>query len=135
MKKQKEFELHKKIRGPKWYLRPIEMVGAWIFAGPFGTRTKIKKINCEGLKGPFILLSNHASFVDFANVIKSGCVELEHQRLIVVTLTPNCSANQRPVLSFSTRTILIRFKPLIAYLFKFAAKLLTYIVIRKNITC
>ena len=72
MKKQKEFELHKKIRGPKWYLRPIEMVGAWIFAGPFGTRTKIKKINCEGLKGPFILLSNHASFVDFANVIKSG---------------------------------------------------------------
>ena len=67
MKKQKEFELHKKIRGPKWYLRPIEMVGAWIFAGPFGTRTKIKKVNCEGLKGPFILLSNHASFVDFAN--------------------------------------------------------------------
>ncbi len=72
MKKEKAFELHKKINGPKWYLRPIEIVGAWIFAGPFGTRTKIKKINCEGLKGPYILLSNHASFVDFANVIKSG---------------------------------------------------------------
>lgn len=72
MKKQKSFELHKKINGPKWYLRPIEMVGAWIFAGPFGTKTKIKKINCEGLKGPYIILSNHASFVDFANVIKAG---------------------------------------------------------------
>ena len=43
MKKEKKFEVHKKINGPKWYLRPIEMVGAWIFAGPFGTRTKIKK--------------------------------------------------------------------------------------------
>ena len=72
MKKDKAFELHKKINRPKWYLRPIEMVGAWLFAGPFGTKTKIKKINCEGLKGPYILLSNHASFVDFANVIKSG---------------------------------------------------------------
>ena len=81
------------------------------------------------------LISTSSKEAIFANVIKSGCVELEHQRLIVVTLTPNCSANYRPVLSFSTRTILIRFKPLIAYLFKFAAKLLTYIVIRKNITC
>lgn len=72
MKKEKEFELHKKIKGPKWFLRPIEMVGAWIFAGPFGTKTKIKKINCEGLKPPYIILSNHASFVDFANVIKAG---------------------------------------------------------------
>ena len=67
MKNEKQFELHKKINGPKWYLRPIEMVGAWIFAGPFGTKTKIKKINCEGLKPPYIILSNHASFVDFAH--------------------------------------------------------------------
>ena len=44
MKKEKEFELHKKINGPKWFLRPIEMVGAWLFAGPFGTKTKIKVI-------------------------------------------------------------------------------------------
>lgn len=72
MKKEKQFELHKKINGPKWFLRPIEIVGAWIFAGPFGTKTKIKKINCDGLKPPYIILSNHASFVDFANVIKSG---------------------------------------------------------------
>lgn len=72
MGKEKDFEMHKKVKGPKWYLRPIEMIGAWYFAGPFGTRTKINKINCEGLKPPFIILSNHASFVDFANVIKSG---------------------------------------------------------------
>ena len=72
MKKQKEFELRKKVNAPKWFLRPIAIVGSWIFAGPFGTRTKIKKINCENLEGPFIILSNHASFVDFANVYKAG---------------------------------------------------------------
>ena len=72
MKKEKEFEIHKKINGPKWYLRPIEIVGGWWLAGPFGTKTKIKRINCENLEGPFILLSNHASLVDFANVMKSG---------------------------------------------------------------
>lgn len=72
MKKEKEFELHKKIQKPSWYLLPIEWIGAWWFSGIFGTRTRIKKINCEGLKPPYLVFANHASFIDFANLIKAN---------------------------------------------------------------
>lgn len=73
MKKEKSFEVHKKILKPSWYLLPVEWIGSLLHSGPLGGgRTKIKKINCEGLKPPYLILSNHASFVDFANVIKAN---------------------------------------------------------------
>lgn len=33
----------------------------------FGTGSKINRINCENLKAPYLVLSTHASFVDFAH--------------------------------------------------------------------
>ena len=35
------------------------------YFGLFGVKYKIDKINMEGLKPPYILLSNHMYFVDF----------------------------------------------------------------------
>lgn len=71
MRKEKEFELHKKVQKPSWYLTPIEWAGTFLFAGPFTANTKINKINCEDLKPPYLVFSTHASFVDFANMLKA----------------------------------------------------------------
>lgn len=35
-------------------------------------RAKLKKINCEGLKPPYILLSTHASMIDFAMAVRAN---------------------------------------------------------------
>lgn len=69
MKKEKKFDMSKEPNVPNWFWYTVEKVGSWIFAGPFGTKTKVNRINCEGLKPPYLIFSNHASFVDFANNI------------------------------------------------------------------
>ena len=79
-----------------------------------------------------ILLSVSKSFMltlrTFAilfNVWRSGCDALEHHRLVVVVLTPSCSASHLPVFFCSTSTTFNRFKSSIVILFKFNAKVLT----------
>ena len=71
-KEQKRFDMFRKPIKPLWYLQIVE----WI-ATPFymlfnkahvKTEKKVKKI-----KGPFICLSTHQSFMDFALVIKGLC--------------------------------------------------------------
>ena len=49
-----------------WHL--VEKVGSWYFCSKlFGTGSKINRINCEDLEAPYLVLSTHASFVDFAH--------------------------------------------------------------------
>lgn len=57
------FDLSSMPRKPKWYLQLV----AWILSFPelLVTRPKIRKQRMKGLKGPYILLCNHNSFVDF----------------------------------------------------------------------
>lgn len=57
------FNLEKPPVKAKWYLQVL----AWILSFPetFKVRSKIKKIRMKGLKGPYILLCNHNSFLDF----------------------------------------------------------------------
>ena len=52
----------------KWYLRPL----ARLISAPalWSHRTKIQKINVDGLKPPYILLCNHNSFFDFMVAMK-----------------------------------------------------------------
>jgi 1-acyl-sn-glycerol-3-phosphate acyltransferase len=47
----------------KWYLQLV----AWLLSFPetFMIRSKIERVRMKGLKGPYILLCNHNSFVDF----------------------------------------------------------------------
>ena len=57
------FDLKSLPKRPKWYLQVL----AWILALPetFSVRPNIRKHNMEGVKGPFIMLCNHNSFLDF----------------------------------------------------------------------
>ena len=57
------FDLEKAPMKAKWYLQVV----AWILSFPetFQVKAKIKKTRMKGLKGPYILLCNHNSFLDF----------------------------------------------------------------------
>ncbi len=46
----------------------VENVGGAFLLMPVGA--KITKVNCEGLKPPYIILGNHASMVDFSMMLK-----------------------------------------------------------------
>lgn len=60
--KVKRFDMHKSPVLCRWFLKPI----AWGIALPnvFRHRTKIEKINMEGIKPPYLLLGNHNAFFD-----------------------------------------------------------------------
>ena len=58
--------------------RPHKVNGFWQFielvastAMLLPVKGKINKVNCEGLKPPYIVLSNHGSMVDFAVAAKA----------------------------------------------------------------
>jgi len=57
------FDMISMPKKAKWYLQLL----AWLLALPetFVIHTKIRKHNTKGLKGPYILLCNHNSFLDF----------------------------------------------------------------------
>lgn len=76
MKQHKRFDMNKKPITPWRLLMPIEWGGA--FPGLFLVRHKLTKINCEGLKPPYIVLSNHASFVDFQVNVKATFPHRSH---------------------------------------------------------
>lgn len=57
------FDTQRKPELPKPYLLPIEWIGAFFMLMPVGGH--VEKINCEGLEPPYLMLQNHASFVDF----------------------------------------------------------------------
>ncbi len=69
MKKQpKRFDMYRKPNKPKWYLKIVEYI-----AGPFymffnnghvKTEKAVKK-----LKGPYLILASHASFMDFPQLV------------------------------------------------------------------
>ena len=52
---------------PVWYA--LENVLTFFYLAPVGG--KIRKVNCEGLKPPYLILGNHASMVDFPMMIKA----------------------------------------------------------------
>jgi len=57
------FDVNEPPRKAKWYLQVV----AWVLSFPetFITKSNITKTNMKGLKGPYILLCNHNSFLDF----------------------------------------------------------------------
>jgi len=69
MKNVKPFDTKRRPLKPQAYLMPIEWGGTVWFLAPVGG--KINKVNCEGLKPPYLVLQNHASFVDFPMLVKA----------------------------------------------------------------
>ena len=66
-KEQEHLNIHWEAKKPKWYLRPIEWVGSAFFVAQ--ARTKFIHTNKVSYKEPALILSNHASFIDFPNVV------------------------------------------------------------------
>jgi len=63
VKAMPRFDLKAMPVKPKWYLQLL----AWVLALPetFAVKSKIRKHNMKELKGPYIMLCSHNSFLDF----------------------------------------------------------------------
>lgn len=75
-KQQKRFNMNKKPIKPWNLLMPIEWGGS--LPPLLFMKHKLKKVNCKGLKKPYIVLSNHASFVDFQVNVKATFPNRSH---------------------------------------------------------
>lgn len=54
---------------PNWFWHTVERIGSRLFCSKlFGSTSKINLINCENLEAPYLILANHAGFVDFCHV-------------------------------------------------------------------
>ncbi len=64
----KRFDMYRKPNKPKWYLKLVEYVAApfyvWFNNAHIKTDKEVKK-----LKGPYLILSTHASFMDFPMIV------------------------------------------------------------------
>jgi hypothetical protein len=69
VKEMPRFDLEQTPKKAKWYLQLL----SWFLSFPeaFQVKSEIKKIRMKGLKGPYILLCNHNSFVDFKVATKA----------------------------------------------------------------
>ena len=64
MKEQKRFDIHRKPLKPRWYLKPIEYLVAPFYCLFNNAHVKTDK-EVRKIKGPMLILSTHASFMDF----------------------------------------------------------------------
>lgn len=64
-----KFDMSKKPIKQRWYLKLL----AWIICLPvlLSPKKKVKKVNMENVKAPYILLCNHNAFVDFKVTTKA----------------------------------------------------------------
>ncbi len=70
MNSREKFDTNERPHKPNGFWHFIQMVASTAMLLPVGG--KVKKVNCEGLKPPYIVLSNHGSMVDFAMAVKAN---------------------------------------------------------------
>ena len=75
-KQTKRFNMNKKPVKPWRVLMPVEWAGS--FPVLLFEKHKLEKVNCKGLKKPYIVLSNHASFIDFQVNVKATFPNRSH---------------------------------------------------------
>ncbi len=70
MKKQpKRFDMNRKPNKPRWYLKIVEFVASPFYLLFTNAHVKTDKA-VKKLKGPYLVLSTHASFIDFPMIAK-----------------------------------------------------------------
>ena len=69
MKEQKRFNMYRKPNKPKWYLKIVEYVAGPAYMLFNNAHVKTDK-EVRQIKGPYLVLSTHASFMDFAMLAK-----------------------------------------------------------------
>ncbi len=69
VEKMPRFDMSKKPQKVKWFLAPL----TWILSYPedFACKVKIHKEGIKGLKGGYLLICNHNSFIDFKVATKA----------------------------------------------------------------
>jgi 1-acyl-sn-glycerol-3-phosphate acyltransferase len=68
-KAAKRFDMYRKPNKPKWYLKIVEYVAAPFFMLFGNAHVKTDK-EVRKLKGPYLILSTHASFMDFPMLVR-----------------------------------------------------------------
>lgn len=68
MSEKKNIDTRAKPIKPKPYLMAVEWAGTWPMT--MKANAKIRRINFEGLKPPYLILCNHSSFLDFPLVVR-----------------------------------------------------------------
>lgn len=61
--------MNKKVIKPKWYLKIVEFVGTAYFMLTNNAHVKTDKA-VKKIKGPYLILSTHAAFMDFPMIVK-----------------------------------------------------------------
>ncbi len=69
MKNKKRFDMYRKPNKPRWYLKLVEYIAAPFYMLFNNAHVKTDKA-VRKLKGPYLILSTHASFMDFPMVVK-----------------------------------------------------------------
>ena len=69
-KQKKRFDMNRRPNKPKWYLKIVEYVAAPFFTLFNNVHIKTDK-QVKKIKGPFFMLSTHASFMDFPMIVKA----------------------------------------------------------------
>lgn len=69
MKEITKFDMTRKPVRQRWFLTPV----AWLLSFPevLQRKAKVTRINMEGLKPPYLFISNHMAFVDFKLATKA----------------------------------------------------------------
>lgn len=67
-KEPKRFNMYRKPNKPRWYLRIVEFVAAPFYMLFSNAHVKTEKA-VRKIKGPYLILSTHASFIDFPMIV------------------------------------------------------------------
>ena len=70
LKEKKRFNMYRKPNKPKWYLKLVEYIVSPFYLLFSNAHVKTDK-EVRKLKGPYLILSTHASFIDFPMVVKA----------------------------------------------------------------
>ena len=69
MREKKRFDMYKNANKPRWYLKIVEFVAAPFFMLFNNSHVRVEK-EVRKIKGPYLILATHASFMDFPQIVQ-----------------------------------------------------------------
>lgn len=70
MREKKRFDMNKPAIKPRWYLKLVEFIAGPIYMWLNNGHVKVEKA-VKKIKGPYFVLSTHASFMDFPMIVRA----------------------------------------------------------------
>lgn len=70
MREKKRFDMNKPANKPRWYLKIVEYIAAPFYMLFNNAHVKVDK-EVKKIKGPYFILSTHASFMDFPMIVRA----------------------------------------------------------------